>query len=211
MVSNKKIHRAWELIQLLWTIPIREIFHFQHLPKLYFGFNCKYLELCKIRNLDSFYIYCIIFCLSLLCQITSRKGAGGLMSNVLDSNNFWDDHVAFIPLHVHRTHGLAHLQEIQCCYWHSIWEFRGDGCELWYRWVFSQCYRKIVSIKMNKASSLLCIWSLYNVFHILTLKGPGFFVYLKSGGGGGGGGRKILKFGRYIELVNTNVLTKFQY
>ena len=28
-----------ELIQLLWTIPIREIFHFHHLPKLYFGFN----------------------------------------------------------------------------------------------------------------------------------------------------------------------------
>ena len=57
----------------------------------------------------------------------------------------------------------------------------------------------------------------------LTLKGPGFFVYLKSGGGGGGGadsappsdlGRgatKILKFGTYVELVNTNVLTKFQY
>ena len=51
-----------------------------------------------------------------------------------------------------------------------------------------------------------------------------FFVYLKSGGGGGGGGafrapprisaaewRKILKFGTYVELVNTHVLTKLQY
>ena len=25
-----------------WTIPIREIFHFHHLPKLYFGFNSSY-------------------------------------------------------------------------------------------------------------------------------------------------------------------------
>ena len=58
--------------------------------------------------------------------------------------------------------------------------------------------------------------------YTLTLKGPGFFVYLKSGGGGGGRipppprisaaeRRKILKFGTYVELVNTNVLTKFQY
>ena len=53
---------------------------------------------------------------------------------------------------------------------------------------------------------------------ILTLKGPGFFVYLKSGGGGGGPPRisaaerrKNLKFGTYVELVNTNVVTKFQY
>ena len=56
----------------------------------------------------------------------------------------------------------------------------------------------------------------------LTLKGPGFFVYLKAGGGGGGRippppqisaaeRRKILKFGTHVELVNTNVLTKFQY
>ena len=60
------------------------------------------------------------------------------------------------------------------------------------------------------------------VFAQLTLKGPGFFVYLKSGGGGADSApppprisaaerRKILKFGTYVELVNTNVLTKFQY
>ena len=61
-------------------------------------------------------------------------------------------------------------------------------------------------------------------FYHLTLKGPGFFVYLKSGGGGGGADsapppppqisaaerRKILKFGTYVELVNTYVLTKLQ-
>ena len=31
------------------TIPIREIFHFHHLPKLYFGFNtCQiYIKLCS--------------------------------------------------------------------------------------------------------------------------------------------------------------------
>ena len=39
MVSNKRFTGLWELIQLLWTIPIREFFHFHHLPKLYFGFN----------------------------------------------------------------------------------------------------------------------------------------------------------------------------
>ena len=50
-----------------------------------------------------------------------------------------------------------------------------------------------------------------------------FCLDLKSGGGGGGGGdsapprilaaerRKILKFGTYVEYVNTNVLTKLQY
>ena len=27
-----------------WTIPIREIFHFHHLPKLYFGFNLVILK-----------------------------------------------------------------------------------------------------------------------------------------------------------------------
>ena len=36
---TKRFTGLWELIQLLWTIPIREIFHFHHLPKLYFGFN----------------------------------------------------------------------------------------------------------------------------------------------------------------------------
>ena len=37
MVSNKKIHRA-----LRTAIPIREIFNFHHLPKLYFGFNAEF-------------------------------------------------------------------------------------------------------------------------------------------------------------------------
>ena len=32
-----------KLVQLLWTIPIREIFHFHHLPKLYFGFKSSLL------------------------------------------------------------------------------------------------------------------------------------------------------------------------
>ena len=55
----------------------------------------------------------------------------------------------------------------------------------------------------------------------LTLKGPGFFVYLKSGGGGGfrpppppqisaAERRKVLKFGTYVEFINTHVLTKLQ-
>ena len=44
--------------------------------------------------------------------------------------------------------------------------------------------------------------------YFLTLKGPGFFVYFKSGGGGGfrpppqisaAERRKILKFGTYVE------------
>ena len=47
----------------------------------------------------------------------------------------------------------------------------------------------------------------FNLSFRLTLKGPGFFVYLKSGGGGGFGPpprisaaerRKILKFGTYV-------------
>ena len=38
---TKRFTGLWELVQLLWTIPIREIFHFHHLPKLYFGFNPK--------------------------------------------------------------------------------------------------------------------------------------------------------------------------
>ena len=56
---------------------------------------------------------------------------------------------------------------------------------------------------------------------MLTLKGPGFFVYLKSGGGRippppppsdlGRRATKILKFGMYIELFSTHMLTKLQY
>ena len=37
--QTKRFTGLWELIQLLWTIPIREFFHFHHLPKLYFGFK----------------------------------------------------------------------------------------------------------------------------------------------------------------------------
>ena len=36
---TKRFTVLWELIQLLWTIPITEMFHFHHLPKLYFGFK----------------------------------------------------------------------------------------------------------------------------------------------------------------------------
>ena len=38
---RKTFTGLWELIQLLWTIPIRENFNFHHLPKLYFGFKRK--------------------------------------------------------------------------------------------------------------------------------------------------------------------------
>ena len=38
MVSDKKIHRAFRTYTTLQTKPIREIFHFHHLPKLYIGF-----------------------------------------------------------------------------------------------------------------------------------------------------------------------------
>ena len=37
-------------IQLLWTIPIREIFHFHHLPKLYFGFKATLELVCQWNN-----------------------------------------------------------------------------------------------------------------------------------------------------------------
>ena len=58
---------------------------------------------------------------------------------------------------------------------------------------------------------------LHNRFN-LTLKGPGFFVYLKSGGGrippppqiSAAERRKILKFGTYVEFINTHMLTKLQ-
>ena len=39
MVSDKKIHRAFRTPTTLSTKPIREIFHFHHLPKLYIGFK----------------------------------------------------------------------------------------------------------------------------------------------------------------------------
>ena len=57
--------------------------------------------------------------------------------------------------------------------------------------------------------------------HLLTLKKPGLLTPSHSRGGGGGGRipprisaaerRKILKFGTYVGLVNTNGLTKLQY
>ena len=39
MVSDKMIHRAFSTHTTLLTKPIREIFHFHDLPKLYIGFN----------------------------------------------------------------------------------------------------------------------------------------------------------------------------
>ena len=39
MVSDKKIHRALRTRTTQYTKPIREFFHFHHLPKLYIGFN----------------------------------------------------------------------------------------------------------------------------------------------------------------------------
>ena len=39
MVSDKKIHRAFRTRTNLYTKPIREFFHFHHLPKLYICFN----------------------------------------------------------------------------------------------------------------------------------------------------------------------------
>ena len=39
MVSDKKIYRAFRTRTTLETKPVREIFHFHHLPKLYIGFN----------------------------------------------------------------------------------------------------------------------------------------------------------------------------
>ena len=39
MVSDKKSHRAFRTHTTLYIRPIREIFHFHYLPKLYFGFN----------------------------------------------------------------------------------------------------------------------------------------------------------------------------
>ena len=59
---TKRFTGLWELIhvQLLWTIPIREIFHFHHLPKLYFGFNA-------LSNLSKFHLqYMMYICTSKL-------------------------------------------------------------------------------------------------------------------------------------------------
>ena len=39
MVSDKMIHMAFRTRTTLFTKPIREIFHFLYLPKLYIGFN----------------------------------------------------------------------------------------------------------------------------------------------------------------------------
>ena len=51
---TKRFTGLWELIQLLWTIPIREIFHFHHLPKLYFGFNILNIIILLNVQLTSF-------------------------------------------------------------------------------------------------------------------------------------------------------------
>ena len=37
--EQKDSHALWDLCNSYGTVPIREIFHFHHLPKLYFGFN----------------------------------------------------------------------------------------------------------------------------------------------------------------------------
>ena len=39
MVSDKTIHRSFRSHATLLTKPIREIFHFHYLPKLYIGFK----------------------------------------------------------------------------------------------------------------------------------------------------------------------------
>ena len=51
MVSDRKIHRALRTRTTLQTKPIREIFHFHHLPKLYIGFNLKsFIEIVMVRH-----------------------------------------------------------------------------------------------------------------------------------------------------------------
>ena len=60
--------------------------------------------------------------------------------------------------------------------------------------------------------------------YIFNPNRAGLFWLIQARGGGGGGGfrrppsdlgcqsaRKITKFGTYVELVHTNMLTKFQY
>ena len=46
MVSDKTIHihKAIRTRATLYTKPIREIFHFHYLPKLYIGFNSQMYE-----------------------------------------------------------------------------------------------------------------------------------------------------------------------
>ena len=39
MVSDKMLHKAFRTRTTLLTKPIREIFHFHYLPKLYIGFK----------------------------------------------------------------------------------------------------------------------------------------------------------------------------
>ena len=47
--KQKRFTGLWELKQLLWTIPIREIFHFHHLPKLYCVGIINMLKICAIQ------------------------------------------------------------------------------------------------------------------------------------------------------------------
>ena len=72
-------------------------------------------------------------------------------------------------------------------------------------------FTDILKSKITLDSNVCAVPVLYSS---LTLKGPGFFVYLKSGGGGAeisaAERRKILKFGTYVEFINTHVLTKLQ-
>ena len=42
MVSGKMIHRAFRTHKTLYPKPIREIFHFHYLPKLYIGFHVRF-------------------------------------------------------------------------------------------------------------------------------------------------------------------------
>ena len=44
MVSDKMIHRAFRTHTTLETKPIREIFHFHYLPKIYIGFKISTLN-----------------------------------------------------------------------------------------------------------------------------------------------------------------------
>ena len=60
----------WELIQLFWTIPIREIFHFHHLPKLYFGFNV-------VTELEEYlYLHALLFLIEFL-DLARLRGVKG--------------------------------------------------------------------------------------------------------------------------------------
>ena len=84
---RKRFTGLWELIQLLWTIPIRENFHFHHLPKLYFGFKFSIIDFCTLPCIgeyapDCWFTMRRIYCLKLIIISTWSFSSPSIFSDV---------------------------------------------------------------------------------------------------------------------------------